>query len=115
MNNLKNFEYLVGDKNVNKALTEPYNEITCDFLAELSKELNLSAESQTYPDIKTFSFWIRKQNIYNLKKKFLSKEVRLGLGLIFHITPSNVPTNFAYSLIFGLTYPFLLAIKDNEE
>jgi len=102
MNNLKNFEYLVGDKNINKASTEPYNEITCDFLGELSKELNLSEESQTYPDIKTFSFWIRKQNIYNLKKNFLSKEVRLGLGLIFHITPSNVPTNFAYSLIFGL-------------
>jgi len=102
MNNLKNFEYLVGDKNINKASTEPYNEITCDFLGELSKELNLSAESQIYPDIKTFSFWIRKQNIYNLKKKFLSKEVRLGLGLIFHITPSNIPTNFAYSLIFGL-------------
>ena len=24
------------------------------------------------------------------------------MGLIFHITPSNIPTNFAYSLIFGL-------------
>ena len=24
------------------------------------------------------------------------------MGLLFHITPSNVPTNFAYSLIFGL-------------
>ena len=27
---------------------------------------------------------------------------KLGLGLAFHITPSNIPTNFAYSLIFGL-------------
>ena len=26
----------------------------------------------------------------------------MGLGMIFHITPSNIPTNFAYSLIFGL-------------
>ena len=24
------------------------------------------------------------------------------MGLLFHITPSNIPTNFAYSLIFGL-------------
>ena len=24
------------------------------------------------------------------------------VGLLFHITPSNIPTNFAYSLIFGL-------------
>ena len=35
-------------------------------------------------------------------KKGLSDEERVGLGLIFHITPSNVPTNFCYSLIFGL-------------
>ena len=27
---------------------------------------------------------------------------KLGVGLIFHITPSNIPTNFAYSFIFGL-------------
>ena len=45
---------------------------------------------------------MQKKNILNLKKKFSSKELRLGLGLIFHVTPSNVPTNFAYSLIFGL-------------
>ena len=25
-----------------------------------------------------------------------------SLGMIFHITPSNIPTNFAYSMIFGL-------------
>ena len=42
------------------------------------------------------------QNIKNLKKEFNHKNNRLGLGLIFHITPSNIPTNFAYSLIFGL-------------
>ena len=28
--------------------------------------------------------------------------LRSGLGLLFHITPSNIPVNFAYSLIFGL-------------
>ena len=26
------------------------------------------------------------------------KVLRLGLGTVFHITPSNIPTNFAYSL-----------------
>ena len=30
------------------------------------------------------------------------KKNRLGVGFIFHITPSNIPTNFVYSLIFGL-------------
>ena len=32
--------------------------------------------------------------------KYFSEESRLGLGMIFHITPSNIPTNFAYPLIF---------------
>ena len=26
----------------------------------------------------------------------------MSIGLVFHITPSNIPTNFAYSLLFGL-------------
>ena len=58
--------------------------------------------SEKYPDIKTLAFWCRKKNILNLQKKLQTDEPRLGLGLIFHITPSNIPTNFAYSLIFGL-------------
>jgi len=49
------------------------------------------------------SFFCRKKNILNLKyKHFTHGTVRFGLGLLFHITPSNIPTNFAYSLIFGL-------------
>ena len=102
MNNLNNIEYLVGDQNINKKSTAPFNENICNFLGDLSSELNLLKESKEYPDIKTFAFWCRKQNIINLKKKFSSNETRVGLGLIFHITPSNIPTNFAYSLIFGL-------------
>ena len=102
MINLDNFEYLVGDKHISKKPTQPYSEIVCNFLGDLSDELNLSTSSKNYADIKTFAFWCRKKNIYNLKKNFLSNETRLGLGLIFHITPSNIPTNFAYSLIFGL-------------
>ena len=43
-----------------------------------------------------------KKNIQYLKKKFSCDDLRTGKGLIFHITPSNVPTNFFYSLMFGL-------------
>ena len=102
MKNLKAIEYLVGGKNISKKSVLPYDNNICNFLGDLSDELNLNRESKNYPDIKTLAFWCRRQNINNLKKKFLSNEIRVGLGLIFHITPSNVPTNFAYSLIFGL-------------
>ena len=102
MKNLNVIKYLVGSKNISKRSVLPYDNNICNFLADLSDELNLNSESKNYPDIKTLAFWCRRQNINNLKKKFLSNETRVGLGLIFHITPSNVPTNFAYSLIFGL-------------
>ena len=102
MKYLNGIEYLVGDKNISKRSVLPYDNNICDFLGDLSDELNSNSESKNYPDIKTLAFWCRRQNINNLKKKFLSNETRVGLGLIFHITPSNIPTNFAYSLIFGL-------------
>ena len=38
-----------------------------------------------------------------LKKEYKKDEsLRLGRGIIFHIAPSNVPINFAYSLVAGL-------------
>ena len=83
--NLNNFKYLVGNKSINKKTTIPYDKTICDFLGDLSKDLNSSAESKKYPDIKALAFWCRKKNIYKLKEKFLSNEARLGLGLIFHI------------------------------
>ena len=102
MEKLRNFEYLVGNGNISQKPMQPYDELICNFIGELSIELNLSPLSNKYSDIKTLAFWCRKKNIINIKKNFISNEIRLGLGLVFHITPSNIPTNFAYSLIFGL-------------
>ena len=102
MFDLKNINYLVGDKKILNSSTVPYNEKVCQFIAEFSEELNNNKESKKFPDLKTLAFWCRKKNILNFKKKFLTEKTRVGLGLLFHITPSNIPTNFAYSLIFGL-------------
>jgi len=102
MKDLKNIKYLVGNKLQSKKTTTPYHKKICDFLSDFSEDLNSSPECKNYPDIKTLAFWCRRKNIYNLREKFLSNDTRLGQGLIFHITPSNIPTNFAYSLIFGL-------------
>ena len=103
MKNFNNLEYLVGNnKSVIAQSVAPYDQRVCNFLDDLSSELDKNKEIKKYPDIKTLAFWCRKKNILNLKEKFISDESRIGLGLIFHITPSNIPTNFAYSLIFGL-------------
>ncbi len=105
MNIVNKIDYLVGDKKNTKIIvTEPYDDLSCDFIADLSLQLNKLKLIKEYPDIKTLSFWCRRQNIKNLKNKFYStnSDFRIGVGLVFHITPSNMPTNFAYSLLFGL-------------
>ena len=104
MNNMEKIKFLVGNKEIKKILLSPYDKEVLDFLGDLSEDLNLTKDIKNYPDIKTFAFFCRNKNLIKLKKNFLvsSRDIRLGLGLIFHITPSNIPTNFAYSLIFGL-------------
>ena len=80
----------------------PFDSILCEFLQDLSSGLIKRRESKTYPDIMAFGFWCRKSNINKIKNMFEDGLLRLGLGLAFHIAPSNVPVNFAFSFAFGL-------------
>ena len=98
-------EFLVG-KNLNfkfKCL-EIYNKKTLNFISDLGQLLKNKKDAKQFPDVIAFAFFFRKNNLDNFKKKYLndSKVLRLGLGTVFHVTPSNIPTNFAYSLLFGL-------------
>ena len=97
-----NVKYLVGDREFSSEAIEPFSDKVCKFLTEFSNELNKTKNIRNFPDIKTLSFWCREKNILNLKKKYNVSRSLIGLGLVFHVTPSNIPTNFAYSLIFGL-------------
>ena len=102
MSKQNNINYLVGNKIFTREAYKPFDENICSFLNELSKLLMSSRISNEYSDVKTFAFFCRKKNILNLKENYSNLNTRKGLGLLFHITPSNIPTNFAYSLIFGL-------------
>tara|TARA_B100000686_G_C16763634_1_gene960393 strand:- start:1015 stop:2208 length:1194 start_codon:yes stop_codon:yes gene_type:complete len=98
----KNIKYLIGNNTLDLKSTIPYSDIFCDFLDNFSKALDSYPQIRKFPDLKTLAFWCRKKNILKFRNNSLLNETRLGLGMIFHITPSNIPTNFAYSLIFGL-------------
>jgi len=102
MSKINDIQYLVGSKNFETKPFRPYNIITCEFLIEFSKKLNLQKDANRLSDLKALAFWTRKQNVENLVKKSISSDERVGLGLLFHITPSNIATNFIYSLFFGL-------------
>jgi hypothetical protein len=99
MNGVK---YLVGSDKVDNYPMCPFNDEACEFLASLSENLLKDLTSKKYPDIVSLAFWARKSNILKLKKQYQDCTNRLGRGLVFHVTPSNIPVNFAFSWFFSL-------------
>ena len=83
--------------------SQPFSEDAVSFLNALSKEITKDPQIRNFPDVATFAFFCRRANILQIKQRYENEEIiRLGRGIIFHIAPSNVPVNFAYSLICGI-------------
>ena len=82
---------------------QPFSTEICTFLNDLSSLLMKHPQSRYYPDIMTFGFFCRKANIEQKRLRYgESLANRLGRGMTFHIAPSNVPINFAYSMTAAL-------------
>ena len=80
----------------------PFNSLVIDFLIDFSNQLRQFKKINSFPDLIYLIFWCNKNKNINLSNYFNNNSLRLGRGLIFHICPSNVPTNFIYSFFFGL-------------
>ena len=83
-------------------VSEPFDSKVVNFLDDFSNELKKQKKIYNFPDLVYLIFWTNYNKIQELKNKFTNKNISLGRGLIFHICPSNVPTNFIYSFFFGL-------------
>lgn len=90
------------NKNFVVKVSEPFNSLSVDFLNDFSNNLKKFNKIRFYPDLIYLMFWCGRKKITKLAEEFQNDKLRLGRGLIFHICPSNVPTNFAYSFFFGL-------------
>ena len=102
-----NFLGSLHPKNYQKFLDieplEPFSKSIIDYLSLISKEIFNNKSAKKYSDLLSFAFFCREANLNLLEKQFKRHKIsRLGRGTIFHITPSNVPMNFAYSLVAGL-------------
>lgn len=95
-------EWIIGSDSLEVSPLPPYSEMVVRFLDALSKDLRKIGTERGYPDLVSLGFWCRKGNILQLKNQVGDISCRLGRGLVFHITPSNVPINFAFSYFFGL-------------
>lgn len=106
---LKKVKYLTGSADTVEKITSvpamiPFDDRIIDFLNDVSKEIMSDRRSRAFSDVITFGFWIRKGSTLKLKERFEFKDnaFHVGKGVAFHIAPSNVPVNFAYSLVTGL-------------
>jgi len=79
----------------------PFHPLRLCFLADLSKVLLQNPAARAWPDLATFAFWCRRANLERMAALQPQDALRLGLGLVFHISPSNVPINCAYSWAFA--------------
>ena len=100
--NHKNIKIIFGTSQIENNSSVIFDDEILNFLGVLSEKILNNKEAKKFPDLFTLGFWCRKSNLIKLKKDYNSEDFRLGRGLVLHITPSNVPLTFAYSLIFGL-------------
>ena len=99
---LKEIDTLLGKLSFEKNSYPGFEKLIIDFLDSIYLSLNINKKNYIYSDLMTFGFWCRKQNLIKLENNYKNKYLLLGRGTILHITPSNIPMNFAYSLAFGL-------------
>ena len=106
--NLSGINFMVGDAEVIVRMQKvesklPFDESIVEFLNCLSKKILAIPQAKTYPDVVTFAFWIRKASVMKMAERFSNEEnyLQLGRGVIFHIAPSNVAVNYAYSFAVG--------------
>ena len=106
---IKDINFFVGNMPISKELLlnqssfEIFSIESIDFLSDISNNLLKRPEVRDYPDVATFAFYCRRANINAIKKGYSTiSNIRIGRGIVFHITPGNVPVNFAYSLFIGL-------------
>lgn len=104
----EDIDYLIGSRHIveempKTTVLEPFSDKIVSFMDEVSKKLMNDRSGRAFPDIVTLGFWLRRASVLKMKEKHLPKEFKLlGKGVAFHIAPSNVAVNYAYSLFTGL-------------
>ena len=98
----KKIKVVVGKFNFKDGPNDIFSKNIILLLNEISKEILNNKKCKKFPDLVTFGFWCRKSNIKRIFNNYNFFNNRMGRGTVLHITPSNIPTNFAYSMVFGL-------------
>lgn len=95
-----------GEDQLSQALAahpcRPFSEETIALLSRFSACLREDTRTREWPDVMSLAFWCRQASLRQQQGAFTGTQHQTGRGLAFHIAPSNVAVNFAYSLVAGL-------------
>ena len=80
----------------------PFADPVMSFLGALSTAIMKDRDSRRMPDLVSFGYWCRRANLERMAGRYVFDAPVVGRGLAFHVPPTNVPLNFAYSLVCGL-------------
>ncbi len=72
------------------------------FSQALSAEILGKKRARTFPDVVSFAYFCRKSNVKRILSDLQNSHLRQGWGRLVHIAPSNIPVNFAFSLMMGV-------------
>lgn len=116
-NDMTNVNVLCGDLT---ALSSPprkiFDDKVMDYLGRVSEVILHDPQARQYSDVITYAFYVRRVNLNKLKEKYGSKSAKyIGRGLTFHIAPSNVAINFAYTMTVGLLAGNLCIVKASSK
>ena len=105
--NFDALRYRVGNAQVLAQMAQikprvPFDDEILEFLQAFSRTLPALAQSREFSDVVSLAFWCRKSALRQMKETYTPDGILLGRGVVFHIAPSNVAVNFAYSLLTGL-------------
>ena len=101
---MQRVQLLVGDPRQARAAHpwKAFDERVIGFLEDVSRSIVADPDSRGFPDLVSLGYWCRKSSLSTMAAMHDSNNMMVGRGVVFHIPPSNVPLNSAYSLICGL-------------
>jgi hypothetical protein len=104
LENENSISVLVGNPHVahSQDAWKPFDERVINYLTELSRRVLAIPNIREFPDLVSLAYWCRSAALQRLSQRHKYHDFVIGRGLAFHIPPSNVPLNFAYSLFCGL-------------
>jgi hypothetical protein len=102
---LTDFEFseVLADGLMSSNPDKSFSDERVKFLNEISKRILSDADSRAFPDLVTFGFFVRSSSIkqYISNHPPLLTHTRMGVGTALHISPANIPINFAFSWMYG--------------